>query len=113
MNLKKLLDFREGVARLQDDYSRAAERARDGAAEVTRLLADALTDGEALTLPELDKLSPDELTARGYNPRGVQHALIMAERLAEHRAEAARLALRLRDARALLVKVEGYAASAG
>lgn len=109
MNLRKLLAFREGVGRLQDDYGRAAERSRETAAEVARLLGDALTDGEPLAPADLGKLTPEELTERGYNPRLVQRALILAERLAEQRGEASKLAERLRDALALLARVEAYA----
>jgi hypothetical protein len=109
LNLRKLLEIRANVARMRDEYSRAAERARETADEVARLVGDAVHDGDAVPLAELAAMSHTELAERGCDARTVQRASIIAERLTEQRAAAAHLAERLRDARQLLDRIEAYA----
>ncbi|HEY0877863.1 MAG TPA: hypothetical protein VGE10_05375 [Zeimonas sp.] len=113
----KLAELRDGFERMHADYRSLAAQAREAATASGRLRAELFVDPLAesasplarASVEELDRMPVAELEKAGINVRTVRQLVIAEQRARALAAKAARTAEELKNARALLDRVEAYA----
>jgi hypothetical protein len=116
-NSAKLLDLRARHDRLHDEFRAASERARAAQAEAGRLRVELTADADnaaaqLLALPpnELAAVPHDQLKAACLDAWTVRRVLEAAKHADTLRDAAAALAARLAPSRALIERMNAYAA---
>lgn len=118
IDFSKLARIRDDHDRLHAEYRHAAERARQAATDAGRLRLEALVDPhddaavQLLTLPaeELAAVPTERLNEARVDLRLVRRLLEAHQRAQRLRSESEAIAARLRTSRALLDRLEAYAA---